>query len=596
MDSLVAVELRSWFLQELDADMPVLKILGGSSVLDLLEDAMTNMSPTLTPALTSDTDSPPAARAISQPFINSSQPIATPSSGSDNGISTPMQDSDDSGITTPDDVSEPETKEDEVSKILKHQEMIIAEAGPEQIEQMSFGQSRFWFLQYLLRDPTTFNMAISVRLEGRLLADQLERSLEAVASKHEALRTRWFVSGDRSEQLMQGVLSRSLIHLSKTQISDESDVSSALDSMREHEWDLSSWESLKCNLLTLSDNVHYLIIGAHHIAMDGISFQIFFADLEAAYRGQQLQALPEESQYRSFAARQRHSFASGNMEKAVHFYRGLIPTDPQPIPLLLFAKPRSRPILTTYHSNETRMRLDSTLTSAIRQQARSNKSTTFHFYLATLRVLLFGLLPTTTDLSIGIADANRTDKALLNTMGFLLNLLPLWFTRSEGQSFGDIMRDTKDKAYGALQNSEVPFDVLLDQLSVDRSASHTPIFQVFMDYRQGVQERQRFADLRATGEDWRIAKTGYDIQLDVIENSGSDALLTLKMQASLYEQESVELMLRSYHRLLEIFTRGADKPALEYTPWPAEDIERAIELGKGDYPRCNLYSQLPHID
>jgi hypothetical protein len=37
VDSLVAVEVRSWFLKELAVDVPVMKILGGASVTDLVE-------------------------------------------------------------------------------------------------------------------------------------------------------------------------------------------------------------------------------------------------------------------------------------------------------------------------------------------------------------------------------------------------------------------------------------------------------------------------------------------------------------------------------------------------------------------------------
>lgn len=40
MDSLVAVEIRSWFMKELGVDMPVLKILGGASAADLVLDAV----------------------------------------------------------------------------------------------------------------------------------------------------------------------------------------------------------------------------------------------------------------------------------------------------------------------------------------------------------------------------------------------------------------------------------------------------------------------------------------------------------------------------------------------------------------------------
>lgn len=40
MDSLVAVEVRSWFMKELGVDMPVLKILGGAAAADLILDTV----------------------------------------------------------------------------------------------------------------------------------------------------------------------------------------------------------------------------------------------------------------------------------------------------------------------------------------------------------------------------------------------------------------------------------------------------------------------------------------------------------------------------------------------------------------------------
>ncbi|KAK2833982.1 hypothetical protein FQN49_006874, partial [Arthroderma sp. PD_2] len=43
IDSLVAVMLRSWFLEEIDVDIPVLKILGGSSISDLVNHAVENI-------------------------------------------------------------------------------------------------------------------------------------------------------------------------------------------------------------------------------------------------------------------------------------------------------------------------------------------------------------------------------------------------------------------------------------------------------------------------------------------------------------------------------------------------------------------------
>ncbi|PNP47749.1 hypothetical protein THARTR1_10434 [Trichoderma harzianum] len=44
VDSLIAVEIRSWFLKELDVDVPVLKVLSGASVTDLSKEAASKVT------------------------------------------------------------------------------------------------------------------------------------------------------------------------------------------------------------------------------------------------------------------------------------------------------------------------------------------------------------------------------------------------------------------------------------------------------------------------------------------------------------------------------------------------------------------------
>ncbi|RMD39967.1 hypothetical protein DV735_g5157, partial [Chaetothyriales sp. CBS 134920] len=46
IDSLVAVDVRAWFLKELDVDVPTLKILSGCSIDDLVQTAVEKLSPT----------------------------------------------------------------------------------------------------------------------------------------------------------------------------------------------------------------------------------------------------------------------------------------------------------------------------------------------------------------------------------------------------------------------------------------------------------------------------------------------------------------------------------------------------------------------
>jgi hybrid polyketide synthase/nonribosomal peptide synthetase ACE1 len=54
VDSLVAVEIRSWFLKEVSTDMAVLKILGGASTTDIAVFAVDQMPKKLLPGMGTD--------------------------------------------------------------------------------------------------------------------------------------------------------------------------------------------------------------------------------------------------------------------------------------------------------------------------------------------------------------------------------------------------------------------------------------------------------------------------------------------------------------------------------------------------------------
>lgn len=43
VDSLVSVEIRAWFLKELGVDVPVMKILGGASIAELVDGVLDHL-------------------------------------------------------------------------------------------------------------------------------------------------------------------------------------------------------------------------------------------------------------------------------------------------------------------------------------------------------------------------------------------------------------------------------------------------------------------------------------------------------------------------------------------------------------------------
>lgn len=66
----MAVEIRSWFLKELEIEIPVIKILSGGSVAQLLQYGLDKMPARLTPKLNGGVADVPAAPIAVKPAVS----------------------------------------------------------------------------------------------------------------------------------------------------------------------------------------------------------------------------------------------------------------------------------------------------------------------------------------------------------------------------------------------------------------------------------------------------------------------------------------------------------------------------------------------
>ena len=67
---------------------------------------------------------------------------------------------------------------------------------------LSFAQSRMWFIDQLQGPSPIYNMAVALRLGGRLDAEALGAALVDVVGRHESLRTRFVAVEGIPQQLV----------------------------------------------------------------------------------------------------------------------------------------------------------------------------------------------------------------------------------------------------------------------------------------------------------------------------------------------------------------------------------------------------------
>lgn len=599
IDSLVAVEIRSWFQKEIDIDVPVLMILGGATISDLISHAQGKLARSagavginVEPAQSAEEGSESNAAATSAITQASTPPTTDPTSSSrastghtsvsSGNVSPSLKAETTLSSLTPFSDDNSNQFETEVKSHLQ-----LDSPGPqsnrlqgsdfEKTAPMSLGQSRFWFLRHYLEDQTTFNITFSVKLKGALHVERFESAIQTLGQRHQALRTAFVFQGDQ-ELPVQAILKNSLLQLEKKQIKDAREASQVYEEMKNHVFDIEGGKSMRLVLLALSPTIHFLVVGYHHINMDGASLEVFLADLTKLYNGMRL--TPNPYQYPDFSVQQSLDIQRGTMQSDLAYWKTQLADSPAALPLLPFASAKRRTPIRRYDHNRVSRRIDSGLAARIRDVCRKQKASVFHFHLAVFQATLFRLLDTA-DLTVGMADANRFEDDLASSVGMYLNLLPLRFRLSGGQTFADALKDTRRTAYGAMAHSRVPFDLVLDTISPERSTLYSPLFQAFINYRAGVAEKRSMGALEGEGEEYHFGRTAYDVSLDILENPNSDPLLLFVVQKQLYSEKDANVLADAYMNVLDHFTREPASTLESAPPFAPASISEAMEIGRG---------------
>ncbi|KAJ5683579.1 hypothetical protein N7462_006744 [Penicillium macrosclerotiorum] len=595
VDSLVAVDLRSWFLKELGVDIPVLKIFNATSVRDLLEFVASSLPASLVPnykdcvkAEPEVTDIQSAIQsAFASPLTSTLETLPPVVAVEEKGtlktfhldyLPSSIENGSGSSSTSvkAGDSSSDQNEESSSLTSLEDDLDVIEKRAIQRTAPMSFGQSRFWVLKLFVQDQTAFNVTPTFELKGKLRVGDFARAVQVVGERHEALRTFFFIDDDNRPK--QGVWKSSSLHLEHTKVTHKNQVDIAFQQMRSHVFNISDGEIMRVHLLSMTPDQHWIIFGFHHINMDGVSFEIFWSELEVAYQGHAF--LPDTLQYPDFTIRQLQDYEQGTWAADVTYWQNQFPILPSPLPLCSFSLQKARPSVPSYSSHRAQLRLEPGFSSDIEKCCRMFKVTPFHFHLAVWQIFLQRQLALS-NICIGVADSNRTDADILHSLGMFLNLLPIQFSMNDSHTFGEALKDTRTTSQQAFVHSRVPFDVMLSKLNVPRSASYNPIFQAFYNYRSRVEESREFCGCEAKGSLLTTGETSYDFHLDVVNFSSGESLIHLLVQKNLYTLDHAEILLQSYYNLLREFTRN---PATKIS-WPPlfseNDIERGLSLGRG---------------
>jgi amino acid adenylation domain-containing protein len=428
---------------------------------------------------------------------------------------------------------------------------------------LSFAQERLWFLEQLDPGSPVYNVPTGYTLDGPLDAEALGRALAEVVRRHEVLRTA-FEPTDAGP--VQRILAPDVFRMQVADLTHlpedrrEAEVDRRMGEEGRRPFDLRRGPLIRATLYRIRPDLHALMIVQHHAATDvwagGVLMDEMSALYEAFRQGLPSPLPPLPLQYADFAAWQRGWLAGGELERQLAYWRGRLAGAPATLDL---PGDRPRPAVQDLRGAAHPFDLSPQAVRAARQLAREGGATVFMVMMAAFA----GVLRRWTgqaDIVAGTPILHRARRELEPLLGFFGNTLPLRVDLGGDPGFRALLARVRDTTLDAYAHQDVPFEKLVDELRVERSLSHPPLFQVMLSHQTESQGSDRFfGEARVEGRGTELGTSRFDMTVAIGE-IGDEILGSVEYAVALFDQATVARLAEHLDALLRAAAAAPDAP------------------------------------
>jgi amino acid adenylation domain-containing protein len=384
-------------------------------------------------------------------------------------------------------------------------------------------QKRFWFLDRIGQGQSVPNVNLPLRLKGPIDFDAMMAAITTVLARHETLRLR---IGDRDGEPYPEIWA------APEDLVTVVDLTTQPDAERDRHGDRLSKELMleafdlvtgplaKVLFVRLSPTDNLITFSMHHIVADGWSSSILLRELGAVYsaatKASKPDLLPLPYQYVDYAAWEAAQVHNGLFERQLNYWRERLAGVP---PLLDLPTDRRRPKQRSFRGNRMDCTIETDVVLRLQQFSKSHDATLFMTVLAAFGVVLHRLTGQD-EIVIGTPVANRGSPELEQVVGPFVNSLSLRLSVAGNPSFASYLSQVRRATIEAIDNRDLPFDMVVEAINPARTLEHAPIYQVMFGLHNFPLQSPRFEGLECSFIKPETQVARLDLQLDMIVHEG----------------------------------------------------------------------------
>ncbi|MCU0488379.1 MAG: condensation domain-containing protein, partial [Anaerolineales bacterium] len=438
---------------------------------------------------------------------------------------------------------------------------------------LSYSQQRMWFLDQFEPASPFYNIPTAVRMSGQVDVQILTDCLNEIIRRHESLRTTFTRIDGQPVQVIQPslVLSIPVIDLitarqqpdnainlvdqvSTQDYQDSSPLFPEALRLANQEarkpFDLAAGPLVRVTLIRLSETEHLFLLTMHHIISDGWSMGVFIYELTSLYgaysAGKPSPLTDLKVQYADFSIWQREWLSGEMMEGQLAYWINQLGGHP---PTLELPADFQRPAVLSSRGASYTSSLSKSLVEGLRDLSQHCGVTMFMTLLAAFNTLLYRYTGQT-DLTVGSPIANRSRPELESLIGVFINTLGLRTDLSGSPTFKEVLERVREVALGAYAHQDVPFELVVEKLQVERDLSHNPVFQVMLVLQNAPKQTIRLPGLTFESLEVHSNTSTFDLTLNLTEIP--DGMhVSVEYATDLFTADTIQRLLQNWQVLLQ---------------------------------------------
>ncbi|MFB6984165.1 condensation domain-containing protein, partial [Streptomyces scopuliridis] len=299
-----------------------------------------------------------------------------------------------------------------------------------------------------------------------------------------------------------------------------------------------------------------LMKAVHHIVSDAISTFTFIKELLAVYealrQGRAAELPPVSARYLDFLNWQNQFLAGPEARGMLDYWKAHLPAE---VPVLDLPTDKPRPAVQTHNGASEFFVLDTELSARVHDVAREHNVTVFMVLLSAYYVLLHRYSGQD-DIIVGSPVMGRTQEEFSSVYGYFVNPLPLHVTLGDEPSVEQLLARVRDVVLGGLDNQEYPFVLLVEELGLQHDPSRSAVFQamfILLTHKVATEEYgYRLEYIELPEEEGQ-----FDLTLSVYEDEADQRFhCVFKYNTDLFLPETMRRLSAHYVSLLDALTRA----------------------------------------